>query len=249
MKKFALLMTGVATLALAAPAAAETMTTTTTVSSEQILSEPAAVTETVTETTTINNRGIIPKTLTETTTEKTTVRGKNVITETTKVKEVSPANIVKTETLVTQKDIPNTNRVNLLDFDLDGDGVLTRKEVGEKLFYMFDTDGNMILDNIELNRVGLITLIPMEKTTIKMVDIGANGRVEEKIVNTDEFLSESRLIAYDQNRDGLTPREFIGVSFNRLDKNNDKAVDIEEWKEAYADFVKPSFQRQSHYNY
>ncbi|MCD8498377.1 MAG: hypothetical protein LRZ85_10135 [Alphaproteobacteria bacterium] len=275
MKKFTLLMSSVAMFALAAPAFAEDAAVTTeasTVTSEQILSEPVAepaaapadvsepvatTTETVTETTTMPESGI-EKTVTETTMEKTTVTEvpaeegkkpmKEVVTETTKIKEVKPAAVVKTETLVTQKEIPNTNRVNLLDFDLDQDGVLTRAEVGEKLFYMFDTDGNMIIDNLEINRVGLVTLIPMEKTTVKMVDIGANGKVEEKVLDTEEFMAESRLIEYDQNRDGLTPLEFIGMPFNRLDKNNDKAVDVEEWKEAYASYVKPKFQRQSHYN-
>lgn len=135
-----------------------------------------------------------------------------------------------------------------MDFDLDHDGVLTRPEIGTKLFYMFDKDGNMLIDNREMNRVGLITLIPMEKTTIKMIDKGANGKVEEKTLNTEDFMAESRLIAYDQNRDGLTPLEFIGVPFNRLDANNDKVIDIDEWTDAYASYVKPKFQRQSHYN-
>jgi hypothetical protein len=283
MTKFALLLSGVAVLALAAPAFAQNNApamvpapipapmpepsvtppqpeANSAVSSEAILSEPVAeksaetVNQTTTTTTTVQD-GVIPKTVTETTTEKTTVtesadQGQTpaITTETTKVKEVFPANTVKTETLVTQKAIPNTNLVNLLDFDLDKDGMLTREEIGAKLFYMFDTDGNMIIDNLELNRVGLITLIPMEKTTVKLVDKGADGKVEERVLNTEQFLSESRLIAYDQNRDGLTPLEFIGVPFNRLDANNDKAVDIDEWKDAYASYVKPKFQRQNHYN-
>lgn len=240
------------------------------VSSEAILSEPAAaaatatetakevVTETVKEVTATTPAGV-EQTTKETITEIKTVTDvpadasqkehKEVVTETVKVKEVTPAKIEKTETLVEQKKIANTNEVNLLDFDLNKDGSLTREEVGEKLFYMFDRDGNMIIDNLEQNRVGLITLIPMQKTTIKMVDVGANGKVEERTLNTEEFMAESRLIAYDQNRDGLTPLEFIGVSFNRLDANNDKAVDVEEWKDAYASYVQPKFMRQNHYNY
>lgn len=271
MNKYALLMAGAAVLALSAPAFATDITT----SSEAILSQPAAVTETavektttetvteaakevvnetVKESTTITPAGIEQKTK-ETITETQIVTDapgnsgkKEVITETVKVKEVTPAKIEKTETVVLQKEIPNTNRVNLLDFDLDKDGSLTRAEVGEKLFYMFDTDGNMIIDNLEQKRVGLITLIPMEKATVKMVDVGVDGKIEERVLTSEEFMAESRLIAYDQNRDGLTPLEFIGVPFNRLDANNDKAVDVEEWKDAYASYVKPKFMRQNHYN-
>lgn len=38
-----------------------------------------------------------------------------------------------------------------------------RREVGEKLFFLFDIDGNRVIDNVEIKKNQVITVVPFEK--------------------------------------------------------------------------------------
>lgn len=142
----------------------------------------------------------------------------------------------------------NINAIPFMDFDLNKDGILSRDEVGEKLFRLFDRDGNEVIDNREMKMVGVMTFIPMEKETVRIVDYNAPGIDDDVTVTHQNFLEQSNLIKFDQDKDGLTPLDFIGKPFNQINIKKDSVIDLEEWKRAYASLVRPLHEEQFFYN-
>lgn len=159
------------------------------------------------------------------------------------------AETVTTRTVITQQEIPNVQQTNFMDFDLNGDGILSMSEVGEKLFYVFDTDGNQVLDNIEFTNKKVMTIIPMERQTVTLVDYDGDGKVDEKTYTYDTFVQKSHLMRFDRKMDGLSPADFIGHSFLELDDDNSKAIELGEWKEAYTEMVHPLNAEPERYNH
>lgn len=155
---------------------------------------------------------------------------------------------VTTETVVQQKHVENIQKVNFQEFDLNNDQVLSMEEVGEKLFYLFDQDGNEVIDNIEFDNKTVMTIIPMEKETYTYVDWGNDGTTDVASVEYEVFFKQSDLMRFDKNMNGLSPEEFIEESFISLDDNDDKTITVDEWKEAYEQSTRPESAQQEIYN-
>ncbi len=147
------------------------------------------------------------------------------------------AETITTKTVVQQENLPNTNKINLTAFDVNEDGTLSMAEVGERLFRLFDRDGNHSIDNLEWSTKAVMTVIPMEKETLKLVDLNDDGNPETVEHTQETFLKESRLMRFDENRDGLSPKEFIDTGYEVLDDDEDRLINLEEWKEAYMEAV------------
>ena len=158
----------------------------------------------------------------------------------------------KTTTVVTEKPVimPDTDMINMTQFDLNKDGILSMHEVGARLFFVFDRDGNEIIDNMEFDRNSFMTIVPVEKETMTYVDVYRDGdKVESKTTyTTEDFMKQSQLIRFAGDTDGLSPREFIDQSFLKTDINDDKAIRMEEWQEAYALLVKDMHLQPGIYN-
>jgi Ca2+-binding EF-hand superfamily protein len=92
---------------------------------------------------------------------------------------VAQAETVTTTVNVQQKEIPDVNKVNLIVFDTDKNGILSMKEVGQYLFDVFDNDKNGSIDNIEFKQKRFMTIIPMEKETTLQVDFNDDGIPEK----------------------------------------------------------------------
>jgi hypothetical protein len=158
------------------------------------------------------------------------------------------ADTVTTQTLVQAKDIPNKHQTDFSVFDANGDGQYSMEEVGEKLFSVFDLDGNHNIDNIEWDKKSMMTIIPMEKETYTVVDEDSDGVAEEVTYTYSEFLETSGLIKFDKNYDGLSAEEFIGVGFESLDTDENKLIDMKEWKRTYTESLTAPNADQDHYN-
>ena len=158
------------------------------------------------------------------------------------------AETVTTTTVVSQKDVPNMIKTDFSTFDLNGDNILSMREVGAKLFYIFDTDGNEVIDNIEYEHKQVMTIIPMEKQTFTFVDFNSDGKAEATAYDYEGFIKESRLMRFDKNMDGLSAHEFVDYTFLEMDDNNDKAVTLDEWKEAYIASLAPKNAEPERYN-
>lgn len=160
------------------------------------------------------------------------------------------ADTVTKETIVQQQDIPNTKKINFADFDLNHDGVLQRSEVGEVLFHIFDTDGNGVIDDHEYNKPMVLTIIPMEKKTITSYDFDDNGSSEHTTVTEDQFYQRSMLARFDKSgKGGISAKDFLnGRNYWTLDDNNDKMVDLKEFKAAYIKATTPSALNPNRYN-
>src|SRR5690606_18064770 len=115
-------------------------------------------------------------------------------------------------------------------------------------FYIFDADGNHVIDNIEFDQPRVITVAPMEKHTIRMVGYEDDGVVEVSSYSYETFMEGSGLTRFDNDLDGLSAREFIGRSFLSLDKDDSKAIELDEWKAAYKDTRRPRAADQDNYN-
>lgn len=153
------------------------------------------------------------------------------------------------DTFITQQEQSGTIKVNFSDFDANKDGSLSRNEVGGKLFYIFDTDGNQVIDNIEYTKAMVLTIIPMEKKEITTIDFNDDGIPDNTSYSQEEFFEQSKLARFDQNKNGLSAQEFLDRRvYWSLDDNKDKTVDIEEWKRAYIASLQPSAANPNRYN-
>lgn len=151
----------------------------------------------------------------------------------TRTETVVPASTVKTEVKVKQQDIPGANKVYFTDFDFNRDGVLTRNEVGDRLFRSFDRDGNMSIDNIEWTKPSVITVVPVEKETLKLADFDGDGRSEIAEYTTESFMEATGLSRFDGDHDGLSPKEFLGEEFKAVDTSKNHYIELKEWQAVY----------------
>ena len=130
--------------------------------------------------------------------------------------------------------VAGVNQIQFSKFDINGDGAYSMAEVGETLFYMFDTDGNEVIDNIEWNNDNVYTIIPIEKEQFTYVDANSDGNVDVATHTYESFYKESGLAAFDADQDdGLSAEEFIDEGFEVLDDDQDKVITLEEWQEVY----------------
>ena len=158
------------------------------------------------------------------------------------------ADSVTKQTTVTQKVLPSTQEVNFAAMDLNHDGILSRSEVGRKLFYIFDTDGNEVIDNIEFYKPKVLTIIPLEKTELTMVDFDDDGKPDVTKYTSEDFSNFSMLNRFDKDNNGLSAAEFIGVPMLKLDTDKSKVIEINEWRDAYIASLSPLSAKQYRYN-
>ncbi len=158
------------------------------------------------------------------------------------------AETVTTTTIVHQKDIPDTEKVNFSAFDLNGDGVLSMPEVGTELFYIFDTDDNEVIDNLEFNHKQVMTIIPMEKEVYTYTDWDNDGDTDETAFTHEMFFNQSGLMRFDENMDGLSAADFINKSMLELDTDESTVIELDEWQQAYQDTYGRPVSDQDRYN-
>ena len=131
--------------------------------------------------------------------------------------------------------VPGVNQVMFSKFDTNGDGKYSMPEVGETLFYMFDTDGNEVIDNLEWDKKNVITIIPIEREQFIYADTDNDGKTDTVAHSYESFYKASGLMAFDENQDGLSAKEFIGEGFEVLDDDQNKVISLKEWEEVYLD--------------
>lgn len=158
------------------------------------------------------------------------------------------AETVKTTTIHEAKDLPEMKKTDFSVFDVNKDGEFSKQEVGEKLFYVFDRDGNEVIDNVEWDRKSMMTIIPMEEHNYKFVDKNEDGYIDQSQYTYQEFFQTSGLIKFDKNYNGLSASEFIEEEFQALDDNDDNLISYEEWKEAYSKATSPENAQPENYN-
>lgn len=145
-----------------------------------------------------------------------------------------------TDVYTMQKTVPDAITVDFSAFDLNQDGELSRDEVGEALFRIFDTDGNGVIDNIEFERPLVMTVIPMERKTVVSTDFGADGEPARVETSSEDFYKRSMLAKFDKEGSGLSARMFLDRTFWSVDDNRDRVIDVREWKAAYSAAIRPS---------
>ena len=160
------------------------------------------------------------------------------------------AETVHTKTYVKSQDMKNVNEINFSAFDVNNDGLYAKSEVGTRLFYVFDRDGNEVIDNLEWDDESVYTITPMKKETYRFVDYDDDGYTDLTSYTYERFYEESGLIRFDENRDGLSASEFIDESFMSLDDNDNRMIDLDEWQEAYMAWLdEPEHLKSGNYNH
>ena len=164
--------------------------------------------------------------------------GGTVVKKTVTTEQPAPATtVVKTEiTTPGEEHIISGNGDRILffaDFDLNHDGILSMNEVGKKMFRIYDLDGNGVIDNNEYEKHTIVTVSPTEKTTITSYRIDDEGTADTTTYTRESFMQDSRLANFTTVKEGLSPHEFIGKSFNLVDINRDHAIDLKEWQGTY----------------
>ena len=135
---------------------------------------------------------------------------------------------------------PGKRMVNLANFDLNKDGILSTYEVGEMLFKIFDTDISGALEPAEYESKSLLTVVPMEKETTITYDFNNDGIADKKQTTVETFMQETNLAKFDAFKDGLSPHEFVGMTFIEADNNLNSGIDLAEWRTAYMTHIAPA---------
>jgi hypothetical protein len=163
----------------------------------------------------------------------------------------APAATVTQTTVVTTAPITtDAIPVDFMAFDRNHDGILSSGEVGQTLFYIFDADGNEIIDNVEFDQARVYTMEKVKKEVTVKLDLNNDGIADRIEADTDTALQHTHLARFGSGAADtkLSAREFIDSSFLKLDINDDKAIDLKEWKQAYIESVRPETAIQERYN-
>ncbi|AGH97149.1 EF-hand domain-containing protein [Micavibrio aeruginosavorus] len=159
------------------------------------------------------------------------------------------AETVMRDTYVKQIDMPNTTVVNFGAFDTNKDGILSRDEVGERLFISFDNDGNGVIDNVEFDQRNVLTYIPMERGTILYFDYNDDGIIDDmEKLSQQSFIEKSMLDRFAKDPRGLSPRDFIEMGFWQLDTDRSRVIELSEWKRGYEVALRPEVAESYLYN-
>ena len=141
---------------------------------------------------------------------------------------------VKTETVLEPGKLDgNTRAIHFEDYDLDRDGKLTRAEAGEMLFRLYDTDGNMVIDDIEYKREAVLSVSPMTRKTKTAYDENNDGVADKEDTSEEIIMVDTMLSEYDKNSKGLSPEEFTGTAFSKADVNHSNVIEKKEWQGVY----------------
>lgn len=149
------------------------------------------------------------------------------------------AETVQQTTIETQTIAPGKTVLVISELDVNQSGTISTEEIGERLFYLYDRDGNEIIDNVEFDSELALSVTPVERETITVVDTNNDGIAEETSYSYETFMKQTRLSLFDGHEDGLSAQEFIGRGFLNLDSNDDMSIDLNEWKSAYHIGMKP----------
>lgn len=141
-----------------------------------------------------------------------------------------------------------TRMVNLADYDVNNDGVLSRRETGEMLFKLLDSDGNQIIDNIEFEKRNMMTIAPMERETVVSYDFDNDGKPDRIERSTEVVTQQTMLSAFDKDGAGMSPKDLAQKEFLNMDINRDRAIDIYEWRGAYDKAIDEYNRSQARFN-
>ncbi len=172
-----------------------------------------------------------------------TIKTETITTQQTTTTQQLPQDGVVTERVHTVTEVrpltpeTGTRLVNLNDFDLNHDGVLSRRETGEMLFKLLDSDGNQIIDNIEFEKRNMMTLAPMEKETTVSYDFNNDGQPDKVERSSEKIEQQTMLSAFDKDGTGMSPKDLAGKEFLNMDVNRDSAIDIYEWRGSYDEAI------------
>lgn len=169
------------------------------------------------------------------------------------------ADAITTETSVTKSRVdwerreepiykPGAQVLNLAEFDANKDGRLTRAEIGEKLFHVFDTDGNNLIDNLEYKKKLVATIVPVKETEKIAFYTGDNITPDKTVTSTQDILRVTQLARFDAAGDGLSPSDFAAEPFEKADVSHDRFIGIDEWQGAYDALVNSENKKKQLYN-
>lgn len=123
--------------------------------------------------------------------------------------------------------------INLNQFDLNGDNMLSTNEIAEMLFKLYDTDNNGLIDNNEYNVRYNVDVMPTKQNTVITYDFNDDGKIDETKYTYETILKDTMLSRFDTNKNGLSAYDFTGDEFYAVDINKDKGIDLKEWQGTY----------------
>ncbi|MEZ0261009.1 MAG: hypothetical protein ACAH80_08365 [Alphaproteobacteria bacterium] len=149
------------------------------------------------------------------------------------------AETVTTKSTTEQVVRAGAKTINLNNFDLNKNGILSTFEVSEMLFKLFDTDTSGAVDSTEFEYKSVLTVAPMEKLTTISYDYDNNGVSDKTQYTFEKFTQDTQLARFDKNKDGLSPHEFVEKTFLEIDSDHNGGTDLVEWRTAYMTRIVP----------
>lgn len=160
---------------------------------------------------------------------------------------IIPSQTVTVGETVTTTTTPATTTLTMAELDANNDMILSMEEVGERLFFIFDQDGNEVIDNIEFDNNAVLTMRPVDVQKYTYVDVNNDGTIESSSYTYEMMFEQSGLARFDNDADGLSPADFLETSFLETDDNKDKTIDLQEFQEIYIASRSPKSAEQERY--
>lgn len=134
---------------------------------------------------------------------------------------------------------PDTRVIDFSLLDHNRDGVISRREIGDQLFSIYDADHNNILDNNEYQQIRSVSIRPTEQRFSRSIDLDDDGRADVTEYTYDAVANKTKLYHYQRETNGLSASQLLESPFTDIDTDRNATIARDEWYDAYMTQIAP----------
>lgn len=134
---------------------------------------------------------------------------------------------------------PGSSVIDFSLLDHNRDGVISRREIGDQLFSIYDADHNDYLDNTEYRNIRTVTIRQPEQRFVRSIDLDDDGYADVTEYTYDNVANRTRLYHYQRETNGLSADQLLESPFDDIDVDDNASIARDEWYNAYMAQIAP----------